>query len=365
MRCHGRSFARYDSRIQPSGISRDALTLIELLVVVAVLALLVGIAIPAVQAARESARQVQCDNRLKNIALASLGYEASHGHLPPGILGHPKAFRWTDNRYNPESEYYWKHFQHTSSLLLIAHFMEEGNLAAKLDRIGFDVGRTLLEDQDDRGIKRYDWFGRVVGFDLLTQARQTNFLCPSAESGADAKYAVGAIQPVTHEGQDALTWLDLNMLMPIDHQRTNYAACLGAHSGGQPHDGRLSPYVGLMSSRAKVRLSQALDGQSTTVLFGENIGRISGGEQTNSLSWLVGGVCRGRAMSPWGTHGAEVRLLGDSKNAEWVGFASAHPQSVAFAYADGHVDRKSRDLTSRVVYAMCGRADGTTFNVAR
>ena len=356
---------RVERHASPKVHSRAAVTLMELLVVTAILSLILAIAFPAVQAARETARLVQCENRLKNIALATLAYESANGHLPPGTLGHSEAFPWDGNRYNPESEFYWKHFQHTSSLALIGPYLEDGNLAEQLDRIGFDVGRTLLDFRDDRGNKRYDWFGRMIGFEQLTQTRQTVYLCPSAESGANAEFAVGAIQPVTHEGQDSLTWLDLKVLMSVDHQRTNYAACLGAYSGGQTEDSELTPYVGLMSSRSKTRLSQALDGQSSTVIFGENIGRIFEGEQTNSVSWLVGGVCRGRSMSPWGMHGSEVRLLGDARNAEWVGFASAHPAGVVFAFADGHVDRKSRDVESRVVYAMCGRSDGSTLHASR
>ncbi len=84
---------------------RRAFTLIELLVVISIIALLIGILLPALGAARKTANNAVCMSNLRQLGTASIMYANAHdGYLPDGKTLGGKSFRIQPDSYVPE---YW------------------------------------------------------------------------------------------------------------------------------------------------------------------------------------------------------------------------------------------------------------------
>lgn len=136
-----------------------AFTLVELLVVIAIIGILVAMLLPAVQSAREAARRTDCKNNLKNIALAALNFESSHGKFPPAAQERTGR-TWQQATPPPLSRH--------NGLSFMLPYFEQGNTYALID---------------------YDWdWNDDTHTDNELHSKQnlaSVLLCPSASAGRE------------------------------------------------------------------------------------------------------------------------------------------------------------------------------------
>lgn len=140
---------------------RSGVTLIETLVVIGIIAILVSLLLPAVQAAREAAMRLRCSNNLKQMGLALHAYLDVNRAYPPSV-----------SSWGPSNSRYVAYFSTHSRLL---PFLEQGNL---FDSLNFGIGAVPPEAPGvDHTVPGYE---ETVAVHLTAASTVVSlFLCPS------------------------------------------------------------------------------------------------------------------------------------------------------------------------------------------
>lgn len=204
---------------------RVGFTLVELLVVIAIIGILVSLLLPAVQAAREAARRMSCQNNLKQQALGLLNYESAHRVFPSSYIANTRHPQRDPETLDGPNGFAWG--------ALILPQVEGGSLHATLD-----FSLPCWDPAQSAAVR----------------TRLPLFLCPSAsgsESLVNVRSQSGSILGV--------------------FGRSTYVANAGQE---EPWGRTVEDYRGIADGplyrNSRTRVADVTDGLSTTIFLGEH-----------------------------------------------------------------------------------------------
>jgi len=295
-------------------------------VVIAIIGILIALLLPAIQAARESARRTQCVNNLKQLGLALANYANINRQLPPGRFGCDDyrglecAIASTDFKYH----------SNMSGFVLLLQYLDERPL---FDRFGVNSPERVLVYTETAWASNPDKIAAIA-------ARPKVFVCPSSQTEPIPAGNTSGTPPATG----------------------TYAFVSGAYG---PTYGINADKVKLHNTGAFVylltrKLRQITDGLSKTAFVGEIC---AGHTPASSNIWTIGGrhtdslrttdallnTPPGADIQPYYLDGS-VRLNG--------AFGSDHPGGADFVFGDGHVTFIADTVSKRLYDAMATIDEG-------
>jgi prepilin-type N-terminal cleavage/methylation domain-containing protein/prepilin-type processing-associated H-X9-DG protein len=274
--------------------SRPGFTLVELLVVTAIIGMLVGLLLPAINAARESGRRTTCTNNLKQTGLALLSFQEETGCFPPGY----RSFgTYVDGATDTSPGWGW--------------------------------GAYILPYLEDRATYKSINFNLPVSAPQNAAAVQTfikAFLCPS-------DLPPQAAFPVTDGFSKSIA-----LAAP-----SSYAACCGSDES----DTFDATGNGIFYRNSKTRTADITDGPSHTIMVGERAWAYSKGIWAGAMNdgVIMRGAMNTNPGSPDGSAPAATLVLShchlintaNDTDGGLDDFSSLHPGGANVVYADGSV----------------------------
>lgn len=293
---------------------RRGFTLVELLVVIAVIGVLGGLLLPAVQSARESSRRVRCAHHLRQIGIALHSYHDANGCLPPG------RFKTYDPRYAGQRPPCTSTIIDKSLLVHLLPFVEQ---AALYSAINQDLTIVGAENQTVHAVAVATYF---CPSDPASGVRELN-------AGALAPYGYpdspGGRARMAFSGYAGCTGSFAVLALPMADRGCRVDPRAAAQNDGSFHD--LSP----------VRLSSITDGLSSTLFVAERAnGHLTAQDAfrdgfSRKHGWWITGNWGDTLVTAFYPPNAPSRVALGASDA-WTNSASSfHPGGVNVLMGDG------------------------------